>query len=254
LDNTFILVKKHGTEFSFDNHGNLASITDRNNNKITFTYDSNGLMPVYGTSEFFLSEKEGGPANSRGIIGMAYKLVTITDDVNRQTNLTYNEEGLLSAITDYAGRVWRYKYDTLTNDLLSVTGPATEEYPDGLSTTYTYDNHHRLLTTTDPNGQTFFENTYDSQGRVATQKYGDGTYTFAYDPDSNETTVTDRKEHENQTVFDNRGNIVSDTITTEGLRDDDPDYYTTSYKYDSLGQITKILLPSGNYIKGISKN
>ena len=246
-DDTFTLVKKYGTEFNFDINGNLSNITDRNNNTITFTYDSNGLLPLSGPSEFFMEYNSsdpnlGGPADGRGIIAMSYKLVKITDDLGRDIDFTYDSEGLLHDVNDFANRTWTYTYDPNTNDLLTVQGPT------GLVTTYTYDSSHNLTSVKDANNQTWLVNSYGSNDMVQWQTYGDANFTFVYDSDSNETTLKDRRDVNTVTVYDDAGNAVSETIYTKNLRQDDPASYTTSYEYNSERQMTKKTLPAGNWI------
>ncbi len=239
-DGTLTLVKKHGTEINFDINGNLSSIIDRNGNSIAFTYDNGGLLPINGPSDYFVGQ-------DYGLIAQEYMLTKITDDLDRDINFTYDANGLLSTITDFTGRCWTYTYDPNTNDLLTVTCPNTPAYPNGLTTTYTYENHN-LLTATDANGQTYLTNTYYSNDKVHQQTYGDGYYTFNYDPNNNQVTVTDRKGFDRTTVYNSSGNPISVTIDTEGLRATDPASYTTKHWYNSNMEVTKTLLPSGNYV------
>ncbi|UCE98682.1 MAG: RHS repeat-associated core domain-containing protein [Planctomycetota bacterium] len=238
---TYTLIKKDKTEFDFDINGNLSAITDRNGNSITCTYDANGLSPLNGSSEYFVGQ-------DYGLIAMEYMLKTITDDLGREINLTYDANGLLSTITDFANRTWTYTYDSNTNDLLTITRPNTPEYPSGLTTTYTYDDKHNLLTISDANGQTWLTNNYDANDRVDTQIYGDGTYTFDYDSDSNAVTVTDRRGFNSTTVLSDTGSPLSYTVYTNNLRPNEPNSYTTSYEYNSNIEITRTTYPVGNCI------
>ncbi|MHC4122456.1 MAG: RHS repeat-associated core domain-containing protein [Planctomycetota bacterium] len=237
---TFTLVKKHGTECDFDIYGNLSNITDRNGNQITFTYDPNNWMPVYGPSEYFVDE-------AWGLVAMSFRLTKITDDLNRDINFTYDANGLLSTVTDFAGRTWEYDYNSVTNDLESVTSPNTPEYPSGLTITYTYDANHNLLTKTDANSQTYFVNHYDSNDMVDWQTYGDANYVFSYDSDSNTATVTDRKLNTRTTVYNDQGSIASRTVDTDDPNAD-PNSYTTSYEYDNNGNVKKRIFPAENWI------
>ena len=246
VNDTFTLVERSGTEYNFDIDDRLSSITDENGNSITFTYDANGLLPVYGPSEFFIDPNFGGPAGGRGLVAMAYKLTTITDDLGRQINLSYNEDGLLSDINDFTGRTWEYNYDPNTNDLLGVTGPT------GLTTTYYYDtddpdNKHNLEYVYDANDQQVVQNYYSNEDKVYKQTVGDGDYEFDYDPNSNTATVTDREGFETKIVYTDTGQLLSRTVYTADTQAE-PNSFTTTYVYDENMQRTRIVLPAGNCI------
>jgi RHS repeat-associated protein len=244
VNDTFTLFKKHGTKINFDINGNLSAITDRNGNSITCQYDPNGLMPLNGPSEFFLSPQFGGPTGGRGLVAMAYRLTTITDDLGRHIIFSYNSDGLVSTITDFASRTWTYTYDS-ANDLKTV------QDPNGFVTEYTYDTvgKHKLLQIIDPERQTYITNVYDdANGFMYQQTYGQGTYHTAYKPDSNEATTTDRRGYRTRTVYNKSGNPIQETVYTAGLRQGDPASYTTRYEYNSHMEQTKKILPGGNYI------
>ena len=240
VDGTCTMFKKHGTKLDFDINGNLTTLTDRNGNSITFEYDPAGLLPLNGYSDYFVGQ-------TYGLIALEFKLTVITDDLGREINLSYNSDGRVSAITDFAGRTWVYTYDPSTSDLLSVTAPATSQYPLGLTTTYSYDNHN-LISVTDPKGQTYLVNHYDADDKVDWQTYGDGNYTFAYDPDNSTTTVTDRKGFQKETVYNEAGNPVSETVFTQGLRATDPASYMTNYQHNADLERTQVVFPKGNCI------
>src|SRR5260370_41241247 len=49
------------------------------------------------------------------------------------------------------------------------------------TTSYTYDNQHRMITVTDPKGILYLTNQYDSGNRITKQTYADGrTNTFIW--------------------------------------------------------------------------
>jgi len=215
-DGTCTIYKKFGDKVHFDAYGNVSEIRDRHGNSITFAYDVN---------EF---------------------LTKITDDLGRDIDLSYDSNDMLSVITDFASRQWTYTYDA-NDDLVEVTSPNSPEHPNGLTKTYTYDANHNIRTITDANGQTFFTNTYDTNDMVTQQMWGNGTFKFAYFPDNNETLVTGPKDVNELTVYNSTGHPLSITVYTKDPCDD-PNSFTTSYKYNSDMEVTKEIFPAGNYI------
>ena len=212
---TCVLYKKHGTKLYFTSAGKINTITDRiNQNGIYFSYTDD-------------------------------LLTTIWDDLGHTINLTYDSNEL-ETITDSEGRTWTYGYDS--NNLCSVTGPATEEHPSGLTTTYTYDEYHNLLTAKDPANQTYLTNVYNANDWVTSQEYGDGTFTLSYNPSASKATVTDREGYNTEFVYNSTGNPTSIKTYTDDLRLDDPDSYTTQYAYNSDMEVTRKTFPKGNCI------
>lgn len=89
-------------------------------------------------------------------------ITEIDDPVGRKLTFTWNGAPTITSITDPIGRVARYTYnadDTLAT-FTNVLGGITK---------YTYDAQQRLLTVTDPRGVITESNTYDANGRVASQ-------------------------------------------------------------------------------------
>ena len=122
-DQGYYLQTKDKTIYRFNNKGRLSTITDRNLNQQTLTYDTKG------------------------------KLIQITDSFNRWLNLTYTDKNKVSQLTDQNNRTYNYTYDN--KNLITVTIPSTTEHPNGLTTTYTYNDFHKLISITDPKQQTY---------------------------------------------------------------------------------------------------
>jgi YD repeat-containing protein len=68
------------------------------------------------------------------------------DDLLRQVEINHpervvefesDEQGRIALIRDYTGRQWQYTYDSF-GDLIAVTSPSTDRYPEGLTVYYNY--------------------------------------------------------------------------------------------------------------------
>jgi YD repeat-containing protein len=145
---SFSALFKDQTSWSFDAGGRLTGITDRYGNLSSLSYEAT-----------------------------SGRLVQVSDPAGRGSLvLGYTANGLLETVTDWAGpaRVVRFGYDN--GRLVSVTDR------EGKLTTYGYDGtSHRLVTISDPrNGANkLLTNSYDSLGRVQTQKDAQGVSTGA---------------------------------------------------------------------------
>jgi RHS repeat-associated protein len=218
VNDTFTLLKRSGTEYAFDVNDRLSTITDRNSNSIMFDYDPNDPN----------------------------LLSTITDDLGREISLSYNDDGFIETITDFADRTWEYYYDpTNTDDLIAVAGPNTADYPAGLTTTYYYENHN-LVSITDPNEQVVVTNYYDIDDKIYKQDVGDGSYEFEHNTTTNTTTVTDREGFVTKMVYGDSGQLFSHTVYTEDPCSE-PNSFTTTYVYDpNTLHRTRVVFPAGN--------
>ena len=237
-DGSYTLTYKNRTVKSFNSEGEITSISDRNGDSIALAYNGQG------------------------------QLTAVTDTLGRPITYTYNSSGRLTEVTDYNGRTVTYTYDSNGN-LTSVTTPAVtgtpngNNFPSGKTTRYTYDYAGRLLTMIRPNevadsGPPVLRNTYDSQGRLATQYYGGlngsyhmagGTYTFTYAPE-NQSTVSDDPNLPVMvtTQTDPNGNVTRYTYNRLGypLTLVDAGGFTTTYTYNADGRLSSMTLPKGN--------
>ncbi len=238
---TWTLTKAHGEKYQFDVNGVLSSIEDRNQNRITFTYDPGGSMPIIGVSDYQQS------GSGQIVIGYDYRLKRITDTVGRFIDLSYDVNGRLATIVDFAGRTLQYGYDPNTNDLTSITFPAISQYPAGIKKMFSYVNHN-LVTFTDPRGQVFVTNHYDANGRVDRQDSGSGFLTFNYNV-ANQTTVTDRKGFVTTYTFNAKGNATRKEQFTASVHAGDPASFVTNYTYNNDMLMTSVTYPKGNGVK-----
>ncbi|MBI4707278.1 MAG: RHS repeat protein, partial [Candidatus Omnitrophica bacterium] len=202
----YLITTRHGLKYQFNQSNYLSSITDRNNNTVTLTYDAD--------------------------IGLLSK---ITDTVGRITTFTYTPERKISQVTDFTGRSFKYAY--LNNDLTTVTLPAIQGYPDGLATKYTYQNHN-LDSIVDPKGYVYLKITYDTHDRVEKMTQGLSGYEFIYSKKL--TKYYDLNGNRIDYYLNDDGTINKKIEYTSG-----PDY-ETKYEYNSDKLVTKIIYPRNN--------
>ena len=197
---------KDGTEWRFSDYGSLVAMLDRNGNSLTLTRAAGS--------------------------GLAGNLTKITTPNGRYLTFTYDASNRITQVTDILGRAITYTYDG-SGRLWKVTNPLT-----GVAE-YTYDALHRLLTMKEPGGNTHVTNTYDANGRVATQTQADSTtYQFAYTLDGGgnvtQTDVTDPRGYVKRFVFNSAGLTTS---VTDALGQ--PEAQTTTYEWQAT---TNLLL------------
>jgi RHS repeat-associated protein len=148
----------------------------------------------------------------------------------------------LVSVTDPIGRKTSYAYDT-TGRLVSVidrVGNTAGQDPGAHKWSYAYDGaSHHLTTITDPDGRTSLTNTYDSLGRLATQKDGlNNTTTFGYAPA--ELTITGPRSHVTTQTFDTRNRLLEQEDTVGGTA------YSLVYTYDGCGNRSSVTDREGN--------
>src|SRR5262249_6965459 len=147
----------YGTAYRMAASGELKSITDRQGN--TLSFEANGIVSSTGKSVSFVRDGQG-----------------------RITNVAYPE--YFGAGNDAV----QYAYDA-AGDLVTVQLP-TNPFVFSRTTHHTY-NAHRLLTSTDPNGNTVRTSTYDSNGRLATDTDAMGhAFSYTYDLATRTNTTT----------------------------------------------------------------
>ncbi|MFF4216404.1 DUF6531 domain-containing protein [Streptomyces nondiastaticus] len=172
--------------YEFNNSGQLVSLKDRSGQGLTIT-------------------REDG------------RISKITDAVGRSASLAYTGNRL-EKFTLADGRTINYGYSG--DRLVSVTAP------DGAKETYDYDAAGRLSSITDARGKIRTANTYDTQGRVVSQKDAlDSKTSFSYEKngpfDKVDITAPD-------------GGVWTDIYYSNVLFTQlDPFGNTSSYQYDS---------------------
>jgi YD repeat-containing protein len=152
---------------AYDTQGRLVSIADRAGVSQTLAYDGQG------------------------------RLSTVTHTPSGRTlRLTYDALHRLSTLTDPAGGVYQYEYDTNNNLVSVVYLDATPADPsDAPTRRYHYEDSrfpYHLTGLTDENGNRYATWSYDAAGRAILSEHAGGVdrVTFAYNVEGT-TTVTD---------------------------------------------------------------
>ncbi|MBR3044305.1 MAG: PKD domain-containing protein [Oscillospiraceae bacterium] len=205
-------------KFVSDSTGRTTSITDQNGHKTSYVYDTRGNL---------LAE-----TNAKG-------------DTRR---FTYDADNNLTKLYDYEGNVTEMLYDT--------KGNITEVYgPDGEQSSYTY-NGANLLTETIENTGIRRTYTYNADGQRLTESVtGLGVTYYDYE-NGRMTGVTDFLKNKQTIVYDEYGNVHSETDAAGSETVYTYDAIgrvismtnadgTTSYTYDARGNQTSVTDPSG---------
>ena len=169
-----------------------------------------------------------------------------------ETN-TYNELGLLTTVTTAEGDTL-YQYDDASR-LISVT------QPNGETVNYTYDSHGNRSSMTYPNGKTV-SYSYDEMNRLIAVKGVDGETTkYSYDV-LGRRIATDGVKEDTVYAYDEVGNLTSQTTTgaydlaleyaydlsgrmTSESRTENGATLTSVFTYDPLGQLTAFTRSDG---------
>jgi RHS repeat-associated protein len=208
--------------------GRLESVTDRDGNATTLTYNEAG------------------------------RLTTITDPVSRTIKLTYNGEGLVESAEDPLKHVVKYTYEG--GNLKSVTQPAEA----GLRWQFKYDTSHQMTELTDGrSGKTVNEYNGSHQVIKQTDPAGRGL-SFEYEAFrtkiTNKTTgsVTDERFTSNDEPFSITRGFGTTSATTESFAYNaggyvtsvtDGDEHTTTYGYNTANDRTSMVDPNKNETK-----
>ena len=199
----------HTTEYSWDEYGNLLSVTDPTGVRTTYTYNARqeliSITNGVGDTVHLEYDKHG-------------RIVQVRDALGHVTSTHWNSAGQLASVTDAAGSRWSLTYPELAPDELDI--------PAFVRQNLTSSSTHRLYNTSRPMGQLPVS---------LTDPYGHVTH-FEYNNGNQITAVTDPLGRTNRAVFDAWGNMVK-TINALGA--------VTNYEYDGLSQLIAVTDPLG---------
>lgn len=208
--NGFSLETNDKVFFHFNSAGQLAGISDENNNEIGLVYTGN-------------------------------KLTSIIDTVGGTFTLTYNGAGYLSQVVDSAGRVYQYQY---VGDKLVSAADANNN-----TTTYSYDASGGWLThVIDPDGVTYIQNVYNENGQVISQLDAVSVRRLARGMNAPQTTMEYDAENRRSIQTDALGNktIYYYDEDFRLITEEDALGYTITYTYDESDNMTSKTDKRGN--------
>jgi RHS repeat-associated protein len=268
----------HTWSFSYDASGNLASITDRNTDVTSFGYDTtnaNAVLVHDMTSLTPPNGQSGGPDAGDAWAITYYssgQVDTQTDPQGLETTFAYSgnnlsPEGGTTTITDPHGNrtVQTYAYGILTS---TTTGATTSS---AATWTYVRDPNTLMPTAvTDPNGNTT-TSIYDSNGNATkiTDPVGNAT-NYTFNSFNEPLTITDPLGIETVNTYDSHGDLTETDVNGLSSLDisttyvvcqtscpsgyvagdvesmTDPNGHTTTYTYDSYGDLASSSLTVGS--------
>ena len=231
--------------YDYDADGNLISVTDQDGNITTYAYDEyHNLVTITdpeGHSSHFTYDME----NDR-CVSFSYD-----NDINKVT-LSYDPENMKTTVTDFKGNASIYEYN---ND--GVVTKITD--PEGNEKSWTWDENINRTSSTDANGNTtLFE--YDERGNLTKIKGPKGNETiFTYETDFDMcASITDALTQATNYTYDDRGNLIQVenankdatiyTYDSSGnlLATKDANNHVTQYEYDTYGNLIKVIDPLNN--------
>lgn len=180
------------------------------------------------------------------VVGPVYRLTKTVDRIGNTTTFTYTA-GNLTSVTDTYGRSLTYTY-TAQKKVATVTDPA------GRIISFTYDSTGRKLTKiTDPNGKTI-QYTYNTLYQLTSKVDKDGR-TFSYAYSSYEPVAVNDANGATTSRFSNPSHWATDStqLAMHQLRVYLPSTTTKTdgrghfwrYQYDSRGYVTRVTAPGG---------
>jgi YD repeat-containing protein len=220
----------------------------------TFAYDANGRIEL---------EVDGAGARTVYAYDAAGNVTTVTyaegTGFAYSNHFVYDANNRLTSETDGEGIVTQYDYDERGNKIQTRQGVGSGDQP--RITDYAYDDQDRLTSITNPRRDTthyYYDakgnqniildangtvtvNTFDDAGRILTNTVGEGSVTTAVNGSATATIGSDFGGIKTTNTYDLLGNVLS---TTVGYADGS-DLRVTTYAYNDLNQLEKIIDPEG---------
>lgn len=256
------------TEYAYDSHDNLISVTDNAGRTVGYTYDADhNLIDIIDPS---------GIAVARNIYDEDGRLVATVDAKGNRIEYSHDIDGRMETVRDKNGNATVYLYDDYGNilqetDALGNTTTNTFDEKGNILTTtdslgnitsYSYDNNNNLLSETDALGNTAYY-AYNSYGYLTDYTDARGfTNNYSYDSSRNLISETDKLGNALDYDYDEKGNTIKEKIGDSVVTytydsDGNPATYTdaagniTYYTYDEKGNVIKEITEYQNNMTGV---
>ena len=271
------------TYFSYDNSGNLISVSKPEGVTTERTVDSRGLVktvtnPMAIKTNFDYNEYGNVIETTLPVLDIvssikydaASRPLSITDPLGRTSHTTYNRNDQVTEEEDAMGHTTQYDYDpngnltTITNAKGGVTTLTYDDATDQLTSMafagstkhYSYNKDGSLNTFTKPDG-TRLNYSYDALGRITS----DGVNSYSYDSklrlksiSGNGQTLTYNYDGFNRVSSVGYSGSSSNTVSY-GYDDNDnltsmtyPDGNKVIYQYDKLDRLTSVKAWNGKQV------
>ncbi len=217
INTSYSLFTKEKLQYHFDPTGKLDSIIDLNNNITRLYYTGNALDSVVAP---------GG--RSLVITYLNNKIASVKDPLNRICNYGYDADNNLITIQDANSGTASFTYDnahrmltvvnpvgnTIVTNTYDISGKVVQQkdaYNQVTSIVYNSPNPGDATVTNPDNSRIIAHHDNYIRKTHETDELG-FTKAFGYDANSNENKFTNENNQSETRLFDNYGNLLSDTL------------------------------------------
>jgi len=235
--------------YGYDDNGNLTSVTDPLGNTTQYVYNTDNFLTqiidargnVVETATY--DNHEPPRVSTFTEKGETYTIAYFdgrtekTDSQGNTWTIYFNDVGVIQRVVDPLGNVKQQQLNKVTS-----TSVDWEEDLNGNRTTYTYDADGNIASERDSLGNTWIYTYIAGTNLLETETDPLGVITrYEYDAYGNQKKVTrdfgGPLENTTSYTYDSQGNLTSIT---------DPLGNATVYEYDSVGNLTRETDPVGN--------
>ncbi|MEO8306260.1 MAG: RHS repeat-associated core domain-containing protein [Betaproteobacteria bacterium] len=219
--------------YTFDANGNVSSYTDFNRNNTTYAFDLTRNLEIVRTEAVGTAVARTITTQWHPVYRLPTKITTPSGvvGVSEVTDLDYDSQGNLIRKSITAGssvRQWTTTFNAFGQALV-VDGPRTD-----VADTTSYSYYGTADACIGCRGSV--RSIANALGHVTT--FND------YDLDGQLLRVTDSNGMVTMSAYDARGRLRRRTVNAGS-----PEAETTTYDYDNVGQLTKVTMPDGAFLR-----